>query len=72
MPGVIVGEYSIVAAGAVVTEDVPPRTVVAGIPAKIIGTVDEGLLKFQNDEGDQDSDISKRSSIPNWRHGSPR
>jgi acetyltransferase-like isoleucine patch superfamily enzyme len=34
MPGVTIGPNSIVAAGAVVTADVPPDTVVAGIPAR--------------------------------------
>ena len=41
LPGVTIGDYSIVAAGAVVTRDVPPRTVVAGVPAKVIKTVEE-------------------------------
>ena len=36
MCGVTVGENSIVGAGAVVTKDVPPNTIVAGIPAKVI------------------------------------
>lgn len=36
LPGVTVGENSVVAAGAVVTKDVPANVVVAGIPAKII------------------------------------
>ncbi|MBH0115041.1 acyltransferase [Novosphingobium sp. YJ-S2-02] len=36
MPGVTVGEESIVAAGAVVTRDVPPRSIVAGNPATVI------------------------------------
>ncbi|MFN3468826.1 MAG: acyltransferase [Novosphingobium sp.] len=36
MPGVTVGDNSIVGAGAVVTKDVPPRSVVAGNPAKVI------------------------------------
>ena len=34
--GITVGEFSIVGAGAVVTKDVPPYTVVAGVPAKVI------------------------------------
>ncbi len=34
MPGVTVGKNAIVAAGAVVTKDVPANTVTAGIPAK--------------------------------------
>lgn len=36
LPGVRVGDESIVAAGAVVTKDVPPRSIVAGNPAVII------------------------------------
>ena len=35
-PGVTIGENSVVAAGAVVTKDVPPNTVVGGNPAKVI------------------------------------
>lgn len=36
LPGVTIGERSIVAAGAVVTKDVPPDVVVGGVPARII------------------------------------
>lgn len=36
LPGVTIGEGSIVAAGAVVTRSVPPHVMVAGIPAKIL------------------------------------
>ena len=36
LPGVRVGTHSVVAAGAVVTKEVPPHSIVAGIPAKII------------------------------------
>lgn len=35
--GVTLGEWSFVAAGAVVTRDVPPYAVVAGVPARIVG-----------------------------------
>lgn len=38
LPGVRLGEGCVVASGAVVTKDVPPFCVVAGIPAKVIGT----------------------------------
>jgi len=41
LPGVTVGEGSIVGAGSVVTKDVPPYTIVAGNPAKVIKTIDE-------------------------------
>lgn len=39
MPGVTIGEGSIVAAGAVVTKDVPSFVIVAGVPASIIKTL---------------------------------
>lgn len=36
LPGVTVGNHCVIAAGAVVTKDVPPHSLVAGVPAKII------------------------------------
>lgn len=36
LPGVSIGNHAVVAAGAVVTKDVPPHSLVAGVPAKII------------------------------------
>ncbi len=36
LPGVTIGSHCVVAAGAVVTKDVPPHSLVAGVPAKII------------------------------------
>lgn len=40
LPGVTIGEGAIVAAGAVVTKDVEPNTIVGGIPAKFIKNVE--------------------------------
>jgi acetyltransferase-like isoleucine patch superfamily enzyme len=38
MPNITVGEGALVAAGAVVTHDVEPWAIVAGVPARVIGT----------------------------------
>ena len=46
VPGVVVGEEAFVAAGAVVTKDVPDRGVVIGVPARVVRSVpDEDLLE---------------------------
>ena len=41
MPGVTIGENSLVGGGSVVVKDVPPNTVVAGSPARVIKNIDE-------------------------------
>jgi acetyltransferase-like isoleucine patch superfamily enzyme len=41
LPGVTVGKYAIVGAGAIVTKDVPDYAVVVGIPAKVVKTLDK-------------------------------
>ena len=39
--GVTIGEYALIGSGAVVTKDVPPYSLVAGNPGRIIGKVDQ-------------------------------
>ena len=41
LPGVTIGRHVVVAAGAVVTKDVPENTIVAGVPAKVIKKLEE-------------------------------
>jgi acetyltransferase-like isoleucine patch superfamily enzyme len=40
LPGVVIGENSFVAAGAVVTKDVAPNTIVGGVPAQFIKNIE--------------------------------
>ena len=48
LPGIVIGEDALVAAGSVVTRDVPPRTIVLGKPARPWRTVPvEQLLENQ-------------------------
>jgi len=46
MPGVRIGRGAVVAAGSIVTKDVPDMAIVAGIPAQIVGERKSGL-KYQ-------------------------
>jgi acetyltransferase-like isoleucine patch superfamily enzyme len=39
IPGVTIGHHAAVAAGAVVTQDVPPYALVGGVPAKVLGYI---------------------------------
>lgn len=48
MPGIHIGKGAVVAAGSIVTKDVPAMAIVAGIPAKVVGQRKSGL-KYQLD-----------------------
>jgi UDP-2-acetamido-3-amino-2,3-dideoxy-glucuronate N-acetyltransferase len=52
--GVTIGEYAMVAAGSVVTKDVPPYTLVIGNPARAVGKIDKmGNRVVEKDSNDQ-------------------
>lgn len=40
LPGVTIGEFSIVGAGSVVVDDIPPWSVAVGVPARVIKIID--------------------------------
>ncbi|MBO4339103.1 MAG: acyltransferase [Clostridia bacterium] len=45
LPGVTIGNNCIIGAGAIVTKDVPENSIVAGVPARVIETIDEYVEK---------------------------
>lgn len=50
LPGVTIGHGAVVASNCLVTKDVPPMTIVGGVPAKVIGQRKSGLkynLKYK-------------------------
>jgi carbonic anhydrase/acetyltransferase-like protein (isoleucine patch superfamily) len=62
MPGVSVGDGSIVAANAVVTRDVSPGTVVAGNPARPVGDIESWKRRVQVQRGN-------RALVPSFGDG---
>lgn len=64
LPHVIIGENSLVGAGSVVVKDVPPRALVVGSPARVIGDVDSLECPFDILKPYQDGlDVRRR---PEW------
>lgn len=47
MPGVTIGDDVIIGAGSIVSKDIPPNSVAAGVPARVIKTLDGYLAKAQ-------------------------
>ena len=49
LPGVHIGNRVVIAAGAIVTKDIPDNSVVAGAPARVIKTCDDYLEKIKKE-----------------------
>ena len=54
MPGVSVGPNAVVAANSVVTKDIPPNSVAAGVPARVLMTAEEYAQKCLENTTDYD------------------
>ena len=61
MPGVTIGENSIIGACSLVTKDVPPNSVYAGVPAKYICSTDEYAQKCLDNSPTYDKDAYRRN-----------
>ena len=66
MPEISIGDNVIVGAGSIVTKDIPPDSVVAGVPAKVIKTIDEyanKCIKETPDYSEIEYKRNKRNTI---------
>lgn len=47
LPGVRIGESSLIGAGTIINKSIPPKSIVVGSPCKVIGNIDDGLIKYK-------------------------
>jgi len=72
MPGISIGPNSVVATGAVVTKDVPPNSVVAGIPARVLMSTEEYAEKCLAETPAHDPEAYRRDKVAELLRMYPR
>ena len=55
-PGVTIGDYSVIATGAIVTKDIPPMVLAGGLPAKVLKDLREELVSEISEQEMKDLD----------------
>jgi len=63
LPGITIGPNAIVAAGSVVNRDVPPGSIVAGLPARVVGSMDRLITRLQ----DETAGLSWSAALDRYR-----
>jgi acetyltransferase-like isoleucine patch superfamily enzyme len=73
LPGVTIGDGAVIGAGAVVNRDIPARVLAAGVPVRVIRSIDAGEDKADASRPDPEA-VSGTFSVaqPESRHASPR
>jgi maltose O-acetyltransferase len=68
LPGVSIGDDAVIGAGSVISRDVAPATVVAGAPARVLGTVAELVDRrtCARERGLTFDDVDERRASPTW------
>ncbi len=53
LPKVTIGEYATIGAGSVINKDIPPRSLAAGVPAKVLKQGNEYIREYSQDQKDE-------------------
>ncbi len=67
LPGIHIGKNSVVAAGSVVTKDVPDYSVVVGNPARIVRQFDHSTGRWEREKAIQDLGVASKQSFASRR-----